>query len=364
MKPSHSLMKGLRWQDQEFDIPREHKSLCVTRYGGIGDMVQMSSVLPHLKNQGWHITLNTVGRVVDVVREDPFIDAFFLQDDGQVPIHEIEAYWSKLAGYFDHYINLSESVEGSMIAIHGRPDFYLSHEERNEKFSGNYLENIHRMAGVPQEYHPKFYPTPHEDLRARETVKRYGKNVFLVMVSLSGSSVHKAWPHTDQAMFNALAKYRNIRFILVGDPLCQMLEAGWEREARVICKSGKMKIRDVLSLAPHMDMVIGTETGILNSVGHLPVPKAVILSHSSQENLTKHWKNAHVFEPENTPCYPCHRMHYSFQYCNRSGDTGASLCASNVDPGRVSDIIDLLYQQKFREYSYEQLPVAGSGSRQ
>ena len=56
------------------------------------------------------------------------------------------------------------------------------------------------------------------------------------------------------------------------------------------------------------DVVIGPETGVLNAASYIGLPhKIVMLSHSSKENLSKHWNNTTTLEPEYYPedfCYP------------------------------------------------------------
>ena len=39
--------------------PRPEKKAAVVRYGAIGDMVQVSSIFPGLKDQGYHLTVYT-----------------------------------------------------------------------------------------------------------------------------------------------------------------------------------------------------------------------------------------------------------------------------------------------------------------
>jgi len=131
-----------------------------------------------------------------------------------------------------------------------------------------------------------------------------------------------------------------IKVVMVGDEACQILEGGWENEKRVIRKSGKWGIRKSLTFAEECDLVIGTETGLLNSVSARNVPKICFLSHSSVENLTKHWKNAVSLEPKGVDCYPCHRLHiYGFQTCHRDDQTGAAKCAAAIHPDEAWEAI-------------------------
>ena len=53
---------------------------------------------------------------------------------------------------------------------------------------------------------------------------------------------------------------------------------------------------------------------------------------SSPENLTKHWVNTTAIEPRNTPCYPCHKLHYGRGDCPIHEPTGSAICQWNTDP--------------------------------
>ena len=57
-----------------------------------------------------------------------------------------------------------------------------------------------------------------------------------------------------------------------------------------------------------------------------------MLSHSSSENLTKHWVNTTALEPVKIPCYPCHRMHHTSTFCPQDEKLGASVCATSISP--------------------------------
>lgn len=324
---------------------RPEKSACIVRHGGIGDMLQAAYLLPELKRQGYHVAMLTTPKGQNILREDPNVDDWFLIDDNQVPNHpgrqELAAFWSVTARHYDKFINLNESVEGTFLAQPGRPNHAWPHNLRHEILNRNYAEFAAKLAQIPFKPEGKFYPTAAEEVlamelrsSARAVLARPMYNdepVFVMMWVLAGSSPHKWTPHQDTILKMVLGTLKRAVMIMVGDLACKILETGWEQEPRVICKSGDMPIREVLALAPIMDLVVGPETGVMNAVCYADVPKIVMLSHSSQENLTKHWVDTKSI-PGVAPCYPCHQLHHTTEFCPQDERLAGAICQSGVHP--------------------------------
>ena len=345
----------------------------VARYGGIGDMIQAASIFPLVKEQGYHLTLNCHPNGPDIVGADPHIDAWIVQDPNQVPNHQLGDYWGALEREFDRAINLHESVEGTLLAMPGRRDHAMSHTARHMLMNVNYLDLSHAMADVPLT--PKgarFYPRAHETKAMEEFRAKLGAGP-VILWSLAGSSIHKFWPWLQEAAA-WLLDHTDCKIVYTGDDACQVLEMGicqgllrhrlampdveshkmrlsemllklkehWGGVNRVLCRSGSWSIRETLTFVDHADIVVGPETGVLNAAGLRPVAKVVFLSHSSAENLTRDWANTTVLEPVETPCYPCHRLHYGREFCPESHTAtaaGASMCAASISWQRVVDAV-------------------------
>ena len=309
--------------------PLPEKRAAVLRYGAFGDAIQASSILPGLKEQGFHVTFYCTPRTHDVLKHDPHIDDFYIQDTDQVPNVRLGEFWGHERKKYERFINLSESIEGTLLALPGRPNHaWPANLRRKAMGSVNYMDFAHDLAEVPHGPQPKFYATPEELAWAKKERAKFGGDM-LVMYSLAGSSVHKVWPWQDHFFARLLLEHPKARIVTVGDDLSEMLEMGWEKEPRVIRKSGKYTIRESMALLSVCDVVIGPETGILNAAAHMPMPKIVMLSHSSAENLTRYWVNTTTLEGV-APCWPCHRMHYSFDHCERDEGTGTALCQSGI----------------------------------
>ena len=299
-------------------------------------MLQMSSILPELKRQGYHITINTTFRGYDIIKHNPYIDEVIAQEDDQVPNSELGFYWDALSKCFSKFVMLSESVEGSLIALPERREAAW-HPAMRRMIMGtvDYLEATHAIAEIPLPPKVRFFPSKKETGKAAKFRKKLGKDSFIIMWVLSGSSVHKTFPHLDAVLARLMLGYQHVKVVTVGDKICKMLEQGWEKEERVIKKSGEWGIRETLAFAEECNLVIGPETGVLNSVSMLDIPKILMLSHSGLGNIGKNWKNVTILTPKDTPCYPCHILHRGFDLCHQDKETGAALCAANIDIDEV-----------------------------
>jgi ADP-heptose:LPS heptosyltransferase len=325
------------WESFDYTTLRvEQKSVCVVRYGAFGDMIQTSSVLPALKEQGYHVTINVIPYGVDVIRNDPHVDCLFVQENEHVPNENLGEYWGKLAQQFDKFINLSESIERSLITVEDEKPFYWHKDFRDLVMGIDYLDATHTIAEV-MDYpkRPKFYPNKKEIAWAKEYRAKLGKNNRVILWALSGSSVHKYYPKMDEVIARLMVAHPETIIVMVGDKACVLLEASWINEPRIKRKSGKWSIRETMAFMQQCDVVVGTETGVMNGASFEPMRKVIMLSHSSPKNLGTSWVNTSVVTPENTPCYPCHKLHYGWATCHYDDVSGSALCAANTNPDDV-----------------------------
>lgn len=95
-----------------------------------------------------------------------------------------------------------------------------------------------------------------------------------------------------------------------------------------------MSIRQTMALAQVCDVVIGPETGVMSAVAMEPMPKIVLLSHSTKENLTRDWVNTQSMAATEG-CTSCHKMVYTWDQCVRDEATGTAQCMVNIHPDEV-----------------------------
>lgn len=330
--------------------PKPEKTCAIVRYGAIGDMIQASSLFPWLKEQGYHVTLYCQnGQGYEAIKHDPHIDRIIIQGKDEVPPQFLDEFWSYTRRRFTRWINLCESVEATLLASPGRANWEWPNELRAKYLDRNYLEWTHELAEVPPPYRPKFYSTVEEKAWAKDKARSYGRRNILW--SLAGSSGHKVWPHLDTIIARVMLTYPDVHIVLVGDQFCQILEKGWENERRVHRQSGNWSIRQSMAFAEVADLIIGTETGLLNAAGHMDVPKIVNLSHSSREMLTKHWTNVIALEqPKGVGCpkQPCRQLHGSngkspWDDCPQEPSEGVALCQFHIGPEMMWDAITSVF---------------------
>lgn len=321
-----------------FQRDRPKKTACIVRYGAFGDLLQTSSVAAGLKDQGFHVTLMTSPPGHQVIEFDPNIDELYLQEKDQVPNHLLGDYWKYHSKKYDRWVNLSESVECSLLSVPGKTPHTWTPAARHKYMNHNYVELSHLIAGVPHNPRVHFYPRPEEGAWAKAERARIG-GAPLVLWALAGSSVHKTWDGLDRTVASILTEFPDAHVLFVGGPDAQILEQGWENEKRVFCRSGKYSIRHTMSILEFVDVAIGPETGIMNAMSNLPVPKVLFLSHSTEENLCRDWTNTVSIASERTVCPgrgnneapACHQLHYSWEYCKQVPERGIAQCQADID---------------------------------
>jgi ADP-heptose:LPS heptosyltransferase len=309
---------------------RPAKSLGVVRLGAFGDALWITDLLAQWKAEGYHITVYTQSEGEQILRHDPNVDRIICQPahlfafgDGKVGMWQT-AYWLHEEPKYDKFVNLIGSTERRLLPQAFDPDFYLPLEQRQRVMNRNYVEALHEWAGVSfdrNRVQQKFYPSADElAWAAQERAKMDGP---LVLINPSGSSVPKWWPYA-QELADMLAAER-VHSIIVGDVrMHKFRPAG--KYGRVV--GTDWPIRKLFALAAMADVVVGTESALVNAVAYEPPLKIVLMSHSTHENLTRDWTNTVAVEPDGLACYPCHRIHSDMVNCTHDREANAAACQS------------------------------------
>jgi ADP-heptose:LPS heptosyltransferase len=342
------------WKDKPRN-PQGLPTVCVVRFGAWGDTVQAASVCAELKRQGFWVTLMCSYPGSEIVARDPSIDEMITYMQDTIPVNWLGHLWAwmreKWHGQkFDRWVNLTESVEQNCLAVAGSVKFEWAPAVRHGMMNVNYLELQHALAKVPHNPSFKFYPTTEETKWAREELARMKKAGIqkFILWGLAGSSrIHKVYPHQDIIWKHVLQHYRDWGIVTVGDGSLVDLEAGFEAEPRVWKTCGKWNMRQVATMIEYAGVVLGPETGLMSMAAFYPAPKIVILSHSTQENLTRDWVNTTALYAPATTCPgrganeapACHQMHADFTGCRRHEEFGTAQCVGEIKPEWVWGVL-------------------------
>lgn len=302
------------------------------RAAGYGDALWASSVIAQLHGMGYHVTVYVDEAGHEALQHDPHVGRFIVDSYAMIGRDDIATYWEHEAGRYDRWVNLSQAVETSLLIDPSQLASLWPKHARHLQCNRNYLEATHAVAGLPYVPKQKFYPTALEQVLAQD-MRGPGP---CVVIADTGTTKTKWWPHMGQLAQALVDAYPELRVCVLGE-----MRSEYPEHERIRLFGVRRPWRQAAALAVAADVVVGQETGLLNAVAFEPNRKVVLLSHSSAEQLTRDWVNTVAIEPERTPCYPCHILHFNgFDRCYQDISTGAALCQANISVGRVAEAVD------------------------
>lgn len=301
----------------------------------------VTPILPFLKRDGYHVTLDIIKRGEPIFRNNPYVDKIHYHDES-IDIKDLHEHWEDFGSRYDKHVNLTGSIEdGLLYSEHDRIRFNRSHEQRHAECNVNYYDRTMETAGYPVKgMRGELYFSPIEHAEARKIRNAY-KNNFLIIWSLSGSSYHKTYPNAENVARAFCEAHPDAFVVTVGDATCMLLE--WEHK-NTIKKSDIWSLRRSMIMSKYADLVISTETGILNAAGCFDTPKIALLSHSSEENLTKNFKNC-VSLRANVDCQPCHRLIYTKDACPLDETMKSPVCMAHISPATLLNAMEDRYEE-------------------
>lgn len=315
--------------------PKPAKTAAIVRPGAIGDAIWGSAVAAQLKAEGYHVTMYTGTLGAEVLKHDPNIDRIINLGripDGTFTDDEWVVFYLWESRKYQRFANLIGTAESSLLAHPNELQYFWPDSMRRARMNGNYQESMHQAAELAVVGPQRFYPSPEEarwaDLNRRQTFPGP-----LVVVAPTGSGGPKTWPHVQR--FMELCAAAGVYCVVLGDVRQELKPI----EPYTTVLGRDLPIRLAMALAQRADAVVGTETGILNAVANEAMLKVVLLSHSSPENLTKHWTNTLALEAAGLACHPCHRLHRAFEFCTKDATTGWAACQAYHSAEAVAALV-------------------------
>jgi ADP-heptose:LPS heptosyltransferase len=305
------------------------KRYLVIRLGAFGDCLIVSPLLHFLKQQKHEVYILTSEQGEQIFKYNPNIDKLIPHKRNSVPNDKLGDYFKSIKETYEceEMINLCESIEVNLALYPTDPRYKYTKPELYQECNKNYYDETFKIAGFPDQtgWLPEMYFSKEEEKTIQGFFKQF-KDWYVVLWGLSGSARNKTYPYVHDIINELLKRYSDMIFITVGDEACQILETPL-RDNRVIKKSGIWSIRESMLACKYASLVVSPDTGILHASGCFTTPKIGLLTHSTIENITKHFKNDYSLEVEGVSCAPCFKIQYkpSVQ-CNLAEDNLTPLC--------------------------------------
>lgn len=342
----------------------------ICRFGGIGDNLIAASVLPLLSRRYKGVDVFTEEPNSVVFENNPHVSRLVVKTKEEMAVPESGAVgWQKWfanrAGEYDLFVNLSHSCENLLAMQAGQTQFYWPAHWRRKNCGRNYLETVHDICGLPHIFSPLFYPTEEEVHKALLTKDNLGpRDRKKIAWVISGSRIDKNYPYAAQTVSRliselhatvlligapsnrdvgiakqigdevkkALGNNDNVHAAISPEPSTQWTETAPGKRNKIEQTTPLWPVRRMLTQVQHCDLVIGPDTGAMWAVALEAVPKIVLLSHASPENITKHWRNTKSLhaDQEIVPCWPCHQLHDDEKTCRLNEEKTAAACMSDI----------------------------------
>lgn len=313
----------------------------IARLGAIGDTIITTPLVSLLFNSNCEVYYLTSEVGALLLENNPKIKKIITHVKDSVPSSKLGEYFEsvKLAYECDYIIDLCESIEVNLALHPSDPRYKYTKNERKEMCDRNYYQETLEIAQRQltkqgydlviegAELNPEYYFTEEEDKAMRKTFADY-KGAYVIVLGLSGSARQKVFPYYKELIEKITDEIPGTEFITVGDESCQILEYNLAGMDNVLCTSGIWSIRQSIHATKYANLIISPDTGLLHGSGCYDTPKIGLLTSTSKENITKHFKNDYSIEAEGVGCSPCfYLIHDADTQCPLD-ENRACLCMS------------------------------------
>ncbi len=326
----------------------------MARFGGVGDNLMAASPFMALKRMGYMTEMITGEPNHVLYYHNPHIDKLSVKNtDRDLPQNDLNAWqlwFDSRAREYDAFGHASHSCEGRHAFFKTMTAFWWDVDARRKVAAGSYLETVHDLVKAPYEFGSLFFPSPEEYAHAFQVKKTIGDR-FLLWV-LCGTRIDKVYPFAPMAVARII-KELGIPVVLMGGPSEKEFSMATAIRENVEKTNGNRDglhlavpsgggercwpLRTSLTFALVADLVVTPDTGTAWAVAFEPMPKVVMVSHASVENITKHWVNTTTLhaDPDRVPCWPCHRLHDDPSTCVVNKEGNGAKCISDISVEKV-----------------------------
>lgn len=345
--------------------------IMIARPAAIGDTIIITPLIRYLHAQGNEIFMLTSEVGSEIIVNNPHITKLYIHPKNSVPLDGLDKCFLafKEAWECDQLIDLCESIEVNLSLYPSSPRYKYPLYERKEICDKNFYEETFKRAGLDwgdsknsidmdvvtgEMFRPEMFFTPDEEKAMQKFYKPF-KDKFVLLWALSGSARCKTYPYVEDTLNMMLGRYNDLVVITVGDAICKILEQPFKDNNRIIKKSGEWSIRESILACKYASCIISPDTGVLHGSGCFDTPKIGLLTHTTIENITKHFTNDYSLEADHDliTCSPCFQLHYvSKVSCNFDIDGYTPVCMKFFDPERITRQIERIRDERYGVVSY------------
>lgn len=299
--------------------------LMIVRYGGYGDHIVWSSVLPFLEKKHHPIRLEASPQGVEIFLRDPrfeYLSVFDLSDVTYEEERSIMAInrWDKIREDCNRlgmrYLNFWSSMENTAVLCEAHQDVKLTREERESKYNINFYDNTFKMAEVTMPsgwIHRNTLRFSDAEINVVKRWRQKQSGNFCVLVTLGGSARQKVYPTWIKSFCNRLVDdFPRLKLYLVGG--IELAKDTWTYKDRVIPCCGTMPYRQAILMTRFADYVFGADTGLSIAAGMMGTPKSILFTLTNKDQLVKYHENDFSLQSKTT-CSPCYVMAYNGDIC-------------------------------------------------
>lgn len=296
------------------------KTCFISRLGGIGDVIHAAH-LPQLIKKHYgvdKIDFETNYNGFHILTNNPYIDDLQFVNVNSMTFNRMNKHLEWAREKYDMVFDLANTIEKAYCSNENDHKYFRTTKWRQEHLGKkSYYDVMVDAVGLPDKYYgtrPTLYYPAEDSCKAKNWVKKVKEendSDFVIIINLSGSTLHKKFIQVEEVSKMILERYPKALIYLSGDEHCT--EQLFDMD-RVISKVGTWNFRTVALQCNYVDLTISLESGLALVAHSWDAPTLQLLTAASYDNHVKYARNAWHIQSE-VACSPCHRNPREFFGC-------------------------------------------------
>lgn len=319
----------------------------ILRYGAYGDLLYLLPVIDRMLADGKELYLHTGIRGLDIFGSDNRFKSILAIN----PANKED--WQKILDKDietvnpDEIVNLSNTLEGTLIPGRDAEAFHLPVETRRKLVKGESFYSVGlKVAGYSAIRELGDCGTlvfTEGELAWAQRWREIHRNEFVVLMPVRGSNAQKAFPFAKEIGRKILDYYPDAVLYPTGGPNEALYSFSYGDHR--VYPAFKTSFRQVMLMARFADYVLGPETGLLVAAGMWGTPKTMLCTSSSVFQCTEGQARDFSLQAQ-IDCSPCLRAIYEERDCYYQFHAAPvrAVCTNKFQQETILDAIDMVYR--------------------